>query len=148
MKVCSRCGVEKSLSEFYVNKGRLMAKCKKCHGEVAANWAKNNPEKRKLIDQRHAAKKKLTRYQREYGIDAAELMAMQSGSQGKCCICHEFKGDDLDVDHDHSTGQVRGLLCRNCNRALGYFGDDADTVLRAAYYLLRSRDYAVTAEPD
>jgi hypothetical protein len=55
--------------------------------------------------------------------------------QGKCAIC----GCTLkkaNTDHDHKTGEVRGLLCARCNRALGRFGDRLDLLQAAVAYLL------------
>lgn len=133
MKRCSKCGKAKPESDFY----RRMAKCKQCHGEVARDWARRNPEKRAAIDARHAAKKRLGRIARTYDIDPVIYQAMEAAQQGVCLICLEFVGS-LDTDHDHVTGAVRGLLCRNCNRGLGYFKDDPQRILRAVVYLLRS----------
>lgn len=70
---------------------------------------------------------------------------MWTAQEGLCAICHQPEtvkyGDrvkDLAVDHDHETGEVRGLLCNNCNRALGMFGDSAERLLAAARYLDQS----------
>lgn len=61
---------------------------------------------------------------RRYGIDAAQYDAMLSQQRGRCAICGGGvscnKTKYFDVDHDHRTGKVRGLLCRQCNVMLGY----------------------------
>jgi len=56
----------------------------------------------------------------------------------ECVIC----GDEgkLVVDHDHKTGQVRGMLCNHCNRGLGHFRDDPTLLEFAAQYLYASAD--------
>lgn len=80
---------------------------------------------------------------RNYGIDSNTYKQMFKDQNGVCKIClkegftmkksHKIK---LVVDHCHSTGNVRGLLCHNCNRALGLFKDDIDTLNRAKEYLV------------
>ena len=54
---------------------------------------------------------------------------------GVCAICHDDRSYNLNVDHDHEGGMVRGLLCRRCNRILMYATDRRDIFLRAAEYL-------------
>lgn len=80
---------------------------------------------------------------RKYGITLVEFEAMTIAQEGRCAICHEEPGmpprgtsPTLYVDHDHDTGSVRGLLCHDCNRALGGFKDDPVRLRAAADYLL------------
>ncbi len=73
-----------------------------------------------------------------YGIYAEEYQALYSHQGGRCYICRRAKGTSgrrLAVDHCHSTGRVRGLLCRPCNRMLGHARDDVAFFLRAVEYL-------------
>lgn len=79
---------------------------------------------------------------RKYGIDLDEYRAKLLAQNGVCAICSlpETKAVNgsvisLSVDHDHSTGVPRGLLCNNCNRALGLFGDNPQTLTAAVAYL-------------
>jgi hypothetical protein len=65
---------------------------------------------------------------------------MFTAQNGCCAICetHAGKGGDkLCVDHDHATGQVRGLLCGRCNTGLGQFKDSVPNLTRAISYLKR-----------
>ena len=63
---------------------------------------------------------------------------MLANQNGKCAICatteHRGRGNFY-VDHDHSTGKIRGLLCNPCNIALGMFRDSIDTLKKAISYL-------------
>ncbi len=70
---------------------------------------------------------------RAYGITEAQRDEMVASQQGVCTIC--LKGPAVHVDHCHETGRVRGVLCFNCNAALGQLGDDPDTFNRAIAYL-------------
>ena len=80
--------------------------------------------------------------QRNYGISFADYNGLLKKQGGKCAICggegflmkacHRIK---LVVDHDHATGKVRGLLCHNCNRALGLLHDNPVTINNALEYL-------------
>jgi hypothetical protein len=77
-----------------------------------------------------------------YGITMDQYEAMEAAQGGVCAICNDPPGGrykNLAVDHCHSTGKVRGLLCGSCNRALGFFRDDTDAIQRAVEYLIRNR---------
>lgn len=80
---------------------------------------------------------------RTYGISFRTYRLMLEDQKGLCKICgsegfimnkdrHKMK---LVIDHCHTTGKVRGLLCHNCNRALGLFQDSTDNLKRAIDYL-------------
>ncbi|KOV22118.1 endonuclease VII [Streptomyces sp. XY152] len=70
---------------------------------------------------------------RHYGLAEAGRDAMVDSRMGLCVICP--KAPAIHVDHCHKTGKVRGVLCFNCNSAIGKLGDDPDAVRRAAAYL-------------
>jgi len=79
---------------------------------------------------------------RKYGITLEEWCAMFDKQNSLCAICNQvgFKLDPasknlLVVDHCHATGKVRGLLCHNCNRALGLLKDNKANLVRALDYL-------------
>jgi hypothetical protein len=81
-----------------------------------------------------------TTLKKHFGIDLNDYNVMLSAQGGVCAICRcEQKGKThLCVDHCHRTGTIRGLLCHNCNRAIGLLKDDHDVIVRAARYLLLS----------
>jgi hypothetical protein len=80
--------------------------------------------------------------QRTYGISADQYDSMFEAQGGVCKLCssegfvmkesHKLK---LVVDHCHKGGNVRGLLCHNCNRALGLLKDSTETLSKAIAYL-------------
>ena len=83
---------------------------------------------------------------RKYGIDISAYNRMLADQNGCCNICgkpesNEIKGKvvSLAVDHDHTTGAIRALLCGNCNRGLGLFNDSTDLLDKARAYLKRHR---------
>ena len=74
---------------------------------------------------------------RKYGLTIEQYDAMLAAQGGGCCICGRPPRDDisLHVDHDHSTGKVRGILCFCCNNALADFQEDAQLLQEAVAYL-------------
>ena len=73
---------------------------------------------------------------RKYGISEEEYGAMLLRQRGLCGICKRKPGKRrLCVDHDHKTGQVRGLLCHKCNSGNGFYGDDPRLTRAATAYL-------------
>ncbi|MFD7441173.1 endonuclease VII domain-containing protein [Streptomyces sp. NPDC059909] len=80
-----------------------------------------------------AVKGRAGHLKRQYGITESERDEMISSQMGICSIC--LAAPAVHVDHCHETGKVRGVLCFNCNSAIGKLGDDPDTVRRVAAYL-------------
>lgn len=73
---------------------------------------------------------------RIYGLAESDYEEMLKAQNGVCKICgNECARGRLSVDHDHHTGRVRGLLCRDCNVNNGIFNDDPNLLRRAAEYL-------------
>lgn len=90
--------------------------CTECYNNLPENKARN-------IE---------TRRLRKYGLSESEYEAMLKAQNHKCAICGDTP---TAVDHDHGTGEVRGLLCRMCNTGLGHFKDDPAALRTAANYL-------------
>ena len=70
----------------------------------------------------------------KYGLEPGQYNDLISGQDNRCGICKR-KMRSPHVDHDHSTGAVRGLLCSNCNTGIGLLGDSTDRLLSAILYL-------------
>lgn len=75
---------------------------------------------------------------KKYGITLEQWASMVSYVDSRCEICGT-QTEDLCVDHDHDTGEVRGVLCRACNRSIGQLGDTAESLRKAADYLAKTR---------
>jgi hypothetical protein len=115
----------KPIEEFPKNRAQrngIGTYCKTCHNRIVdANRAKNQGSNRNY------------HLRRRYGITEADADRMLVDQRGLCAICRERPA--AHVDHDHATGRVRGLLCFNCNQALGNFSDRRDFMLAAIAYL-------------
>lgn len=109
-------------------------------------WAKANPEKMMVIKERrkakdaadptHSARMRDRALQRKYGITQKDYDLMFSKQKGRCAICHRPPGDTpLHVDHCHTTGVVRGLLCHQCNWYLGTIEADRYIITRLNKYV-------------
>ena len=73
-------------------------------------------------------------FKQAYGITFEDYERMYFNQEGKCAICHKFCAI-LCVDHNHETGEIRGLLCRECNVALGFFEENILVLENAINYL-------------
>ncbi len=92
-------------------------------------------------------------YIRNYGITEDEYEQMKKDQGFRCALCggEGFVMDNgrnthekLVVDHDHTTGITRELLCHNCNRGLGLFKEDPAILRKAAAYIEKHREGATT----
>lgn len=112
--------------------GNRSNQCRPCGIKRTREWRKANPERARKQDRSKMLQKK-------YGISLEEYDAMLEAQQHRCAICGEketvnLKGgltSYLAVDHCHTTGKVRGLLCFKCNTALAQVESRLDKV--AAY---------------
>ena len=100
-------------------------------------------EKHRVYNGSNAAKEagRNSKYLKKYGITLGMYNAMLVEQSNKCAICKhdQIAGWYLSVDHDHVTGQVRGLLCYRCNSALGFLREDPILLSRALEYLSKSK---------
>ena len=102
--------------------------------KAIVNWKKRNPEKVK----EHTRRGKL---KANFGITIEEYDEMLYWQGGCCAICAKPQDTfvrKFAVDHNHTTGKIRGLLCVNCNTAIGKLDDDVVLLERAISYLERS----------
>ena len=139
-KACTKCGLKKPLDAFYKDarhKDGLCSSCKKCHAKcqkvnpeqqrkASRKYAQRHPERirarnRSYIRRNPEKKKRWDRQyhlRRQYGITIADYEQLLQASGGCCWLCgtaDPVKNKYFHVDHDHSTGAVRGLLCAVCN---------------------------------
>jgi hypothetical protein len=106
-------------------------------------WYENNRESelernRKYYQENKEAKKARHRVyvlKGRYGLTEDQYLEMVDKRNGKCDICDVVYTKTLNVDHNHKTGEVRGLLCNNCNRGLGHLKDSIEILESAIYYL-------------
>lgn len=111
--------------------------CRRC-GEIKphAEWHKNATASDGLATRCRACKAiqgRVDHLKRSYGMTEAERDEMITAQGGICLICK--KRPAVHVDHCHATGKVRGVLCFNCNTAIGKLGDDPDAARRVVSYL-------------
>lgn len=160
---CNLLKSEEEFGKHRRNRDGLNTECKQCNKERATLWQKNNkekinkkcrewnmanPEKRKEISKRdndkRKRKKKNSYLLKTYGITIEQYDQLFDEQDGICKICSKPESNldkrtglpvMLAVDHDHTTGKIRGLLCANCNMALGLLNDSANLFKKAAHYL-------------
>ena len=142
MKTCTGCQEVKPLTDFWPDRRRksgLMARCKVCKTKDCRIWRQRNPDNDRKRYWANRQKERERHLVRKYGVTQADYDRMFSEQGGACGVCKKTQDRAFDVDHDHATGNVRGLLCTSCNRMIGHAGDSADNLEAAAHYLRSSR---------
>jgi hypothetical protein len=126
VKRCSGCNIEKPWSEFPRNRNTrdgLAFYCKACHNAKSRESKLRNNAGYSAYHRRH-----------RYGVTKEDIEALLTAQGDKCPICQTRP-----LDHDHMTGEVRGILCSGCNGGLGQFKDNTVWLARAVLYL-KDRD--------
>lgn len=141
--LCFRCGKElnennwpESLRKMHLH---WCLECKrKAGGEASSRYYHNNPERVKEQNRRYEAEHKehmkelrrIGQLRRKYGITAEQFDSLLARQNGACAISKtSFQIAQPNVDHDHATGGVRGLLCDGCNWAIGAFEPRKEGIL-------------------
>jgi len=153
-KKCSKCGTIKPLLRFCRQRKKhnrlqyYFTECRDCNRKRVEQYKINNPEKAREVGRRAGKKygnkpenKTKTYWRRllnSYGITQTKYNELFKIQNGKCKICNtpqeKCPHRRLCVDPNHDTGQIRGLLCLNCNFAVGYLKNSAELCLSAANY--------------
>ena len=155
MKTCSKCDVEKPLSEFYKRSdtGKYRSSCKKCWYISSKRYVDKNRGKvnkyNRDYNKTNPTRAKKSYIKSTYGLTWEEYTKLYNSQQGKCAICNKYITIEVDksrtstacVDHNHETGEVRGILCDSCNKGIGYLKDNIMILENAIKYLNRGRIY-------
>jgi hypothetical protein len=103
--------------------------CAECGASVKKAWAKKNPEYYADLHLRNTR-----------GITLDEKRKMFGEQEGRCAICESpMPFTDARVDHCHTQGHIRALLCNSCNVGIGLLGDSVELLERAARYIERHK---------
>lgn len=162
MKICGKCNLKKEKKDFGRNTKTpdgLKCYCYECSKKIARIWLENNrgrvnserrrkyndiPEHRARIKEKSLEYRKKHREgacdkvrERTYGITPKEYNDICQSQNMVCAICGSPSRRRLCVDHNHNTGEIRGLLCDNCNRAIGLLKEDISILEKACSYLAR-----------
>ena len=115
---CSRCGETKPIGDFHKDSRApqgVIKWCQVCFTDYNTNYARTH----RSSDVTAADRSRDARYRKMYDMTADEYATLLDYQEGVCAICGTPpKRIRLAVDHDHKTGEVRGLLCGQCNRRL------------------------------
>jgi hypothetical protein len=150
---CRKCKELKNLDAFIADsyhRDRMTCKlrmhrhtiCKGCDSKRAMKHKDDNPRKTAVNHRKYFLK-------RNYKLSQDDYKRMHESQGGRCMICGEKEKSvlsksgrtkELSVDHDHTTGEVRGLLCHACNVGVGHFRDDPDLMRAAISYVERHRE--------
>lgn len=141
MKRCSKCHIEKPLSEFHKGNCRdgKRSWCRSCGSAYAKKYKEKNKERIQQYMREYNSDPELRKRKRgihlrkTYGLTPEQWTEMLKEQHGSCAICGAET--ELFVDHCHETKQIRGLLCLQCNSGLGYFRDHIPTLHAAIWYL-------------
>lgn len=137
-KPCSVCKEVKPLEQFGADSKRADGRkrqCKLCLAAAMREWQRT-----------HRDSVRRTRIKKKYGLTPEAYEALLTKQGPHCPICgkalpHHLSSPDSDlrdavaIDHNHTTGAIRGILCAPCNKGLGYFVDDPQRLMAAARYL-------------
>lgn len=143
-KSCSKCKKTKPVTEFRMRGGKqkhlVKSRCNSCLFKEHREWCKQNPTR--VREYRTKDAWSIIKRCARHNITPEQLVTKYEQQGGKCLICElavPLMGSA--IDHNHATGEFRGVLCKTCNRALGMFRDSPRILRRAVEYLETNGHY-------
>lgn len=150
-KTCTKCKESKPVGEFFSNyrqggqHRKASSWCKTCHGRTSTERVRHRRETEPGFREKERTYCRTRRFLKKYGMTPEDYEDVFEWQGRRCAICRteaniKVLGNEklFAVDHDHSTGQIRGLLCDPCNRGIGLLKDDPSILRQAADYLERN----------
>lgn len=151
-RICKRCGVERSIIDFHIVKQCLDGRrpvCKFCIRKQQKKRYDNNAEFARARQRGYNAHNPQTirkiNLKKKYGITLEQYNAMFIFQGGVCLICgypetvsRNGKIKNLAIDHNHATGEIRGLLCQKCNQALGLLNENPVIIRSLLKYIIKN----------
>lgn len=127
---CRECRTIKEQERRDLNTNDLTEEQRQSRRDATKKWRENNLEQSKFFARR-------THIMRKFGLTIKQYDNMLAKQNGVCAICQNVcnTGNALAVDHDHATGKIRSLLCKNCNTAIGLLREDVEVMSKAINYL-------------
>lgn len=118
----------------------VKSQCNQCLYEQHKDWIERNQHR--IAGYREKDPWTLERRCRRLGVSPKDFVDKFEEQEGKCCICNcNIDIVDSAIDHNHKTGEFRGVLCKKCNRGLGFFADSPVLLKRAYDYLINNGWY-------
>jgi len=137
-KTCTKCKEDRLIEMFPKSKSKKSgygSRCNICQRAAINDWYQRNKESQRKKSRDYKKNNKFLIWSRNYGVSEELVKEVYESQEGLCAICEKKKR--LNLDHCHSSGQLRGFLCTLCNTGLGALGDTEDSLKRAHEYLLR-----------
>ena len=138
--ICTKCNKDKEPAEFHKDKKKvngLTSWCKECRNKARSDNYWNDPDKNRkrsktyrlnMTEEQRYLSNRNTKLKQAYGLTHEQVEEMKRLQDYKCYVCYthetEAGSKGLVVDHNHTTGQVRKMLCSKCNTALGLLNED------------------------
>jgi hypothetical protein len=149
-KTCPRCKIEKALNEFHKSRTSyhgITVYCKQCSFEKHRAFIQKPGQKKRAAERSREWRAKNPERQRDhelksaYGLPHGTYERMLEAQDSSCAICKTKEPGGrgcFHLDHCHSTGTVRGLLCHHCNIGIGHLGHDPERLQSAIRYLIQT----------
>lgn len=144
VKQCTRCGKHKSLDAFHKQGMGQRPNCKECERDrKRAAYARMPDAKKKGVSRRsrdwhreHPGASRDIRLKSMYGVTEADVAQMYADQHGICPVCGKpLTWDEKNIDHNHETGRVRGLVHSYCNTGVGFLDNYRGRISEIMAYL-------------